>query len=89
MWLLFLCMSFELLTSQSGNFGSRVKWINVLSAGGPEDDMSDNEFQKHGRNRQAEGKTSFVQKRDKSTPSGDDDIVSDIFRKELLLEDLG
>ena len=41
---------------QSGNFGSRGKMDKcTFCAGGPEADMSDNEFQKYGRNRLAEG----------------------------------
>ena len=63
----------------------------TFCAGGPEADMSDNEFQKYGRNRLAEGKLPICAEMcsTKALLAGDGDIVSDIFRERVVARGCG
>jgi formate dehydrogenase iron-sulfur subunit len=63
----------------------------TFCAGGPEADMSDNEFQKYGRNRLAEGKLPICAEMcsTKALLAGDGDIVSDIFRERVVARGFG
>jgi formate dehydrogenase iron-sulfur subunit len=72
---------------QAGNFGSRGKMDKcTFCAGGPEDDMSDAEFIKYGRNRVAEGKLPICAEMcsTKALLAGDADDVSEIFRQRVV-----
>jgi len=77
---------------QAGNYGSRGKMDKcTFCAGGPEDDMSEAEFQKYGRNRLAEGKlpVSAEMCSTKALLEGDGDQVSNIFRERVVLRGFG
>ncbi len=65
--------------------------LHSKDLGGPEADMSDNEFQKYGRNRLAEGKLPICAEMcsTKALLAGDGDIVSDIFRERVVARGFG
>ena len=58
----------------------------TFCAGGPEKDMSADEFKKYGRNRLAEGKLPACAEMcsTKALLAGDGDVVADIFRTRVL-----
>ena len=77
---------------QAGNYGSRGKMDKcTFCAGGPEDDMSQSEFQKYGRNRLAEGKLPICAEMcsTKALLAGDGDQVSNIFRERVVARGFG
>ena len=77
---------------QAGNYGSRGKMDKcTFCAGGPEEDMSQSEFQKYGRNRLAEGKLPVCAEMcaTKALLAGDGDTVSNIFRERVVARGFG
>ena len=77
---------------QAGNFGSRGKMDKcTFCSGGPEEDNSNAEFQKYGRNRLAEGKLPLCAEMcsTKALLAGDGDIVSAIYRERIVARGFG
>ncbi|HEX2511034.1 MAG TPA: formate dehydrogenase, partial [Xanthobacteraceae bacterium] len=77
---------------QAGNFGSRGKMDKcTFCAGGPEEDGSEAEFQKYGRNRLAEGKLPLCAEMcaTKALLGGDGDVISDIYRERVVARGFG
>ncbi|PQM56679.1 MAG: formate dehydrogenase, partial [Rhodobacteraceae bacterium] len=77
---------------QAGNFGSRGKMDKcTFCAGGPEDDMSESEFQKYGRNRVSEGKLPVCAEMcaTKALLAGDADDVSAVYRERVVARGFG
>ena len=71
----------------NGNFGLRGKMDKcTFCAGGPEDNGSQAEFEKYGRNRLSEGKIPACAEMcsTKALLGGDGDVVADIFRTRVL-----
>jgi formate dehydrogenase iron-sulfur subunit len=58
----------------------------TFCAGGPEKDMSDEEFKKYGRNRLAEGKLPACAEMcsTKALLGGDGDVLADIYRERVV-----
>ena len=72
---------------QAGAFGLRGKMDKcTFCAGGPEKDMSDEEFRKYGRNRLAEGKLPACAEMcsTKALLGGDGDVLADIYRERVV-----
>jgi formate dehydrogenase iron-sulfur subunit len=72
---------------QAGAFGVRGKMDKcTFCAGGPEKDMSDEEFKKYGRNRLAEGKLPACAEMcsTKALLGGDGDVLADIYRERVV-----
>ncbi|MBW8313882.1 MAG: formate dehydrogenase, partial [Hydrogenophaga sp.] len=70
-----------------GTFGVRGKMHkSTFCAGGPEEHGSQDEFEKYGRNRLAEGKLPACAEMcsTKALIAGDGDVVADIFRTRVL-----
>ena len=77
---------------QAGNFGSHGKMDKcTFCGGGPEEDMSQAEFQKYGRNRLAEGKLPLCAEMCATNAllGGDGDVISDIYRERVVARDSG
>jgi formate dehydrogenase iron-sulfur subunit len=77
---------------QEGAFGQRGKMDKcTFCAGGPEEDASEAEFEKYGRNRLAEGKLPLCAEMcsTKALLAGDGDVVSDIFRNRVVVRGKG
>jgi formate dehydrogenase iron-sulfur subunit len=71
---------------QAGAFGVRGKMDKcTFCAGGPEDDHSEAEFKKYGRNRLAEGKLPACAEMcsTKALLGGDGDVIADIYRERV------
>ncbi len=72
---------------QTGNYGSRGKMDKcTFCAGGPEEDHSEAEFRKYGRNRIAEGKLPLCAEMcaTRALLGGDGDVVSNIYRERVV-----
>ncbi len=77
---------------QAGNFGGRGKMDKcTFCAGGPEDDHSEAERKKYGRNRIAEGKLPLCAELcpTKALLAGDGDEVADIYRERVAVRGFG
>jgi len=73
-------------------FGARGKMDKcTFCAGGPEENGSDAEFEKYGRNRLAEGKLPICAEMcsTKALLGGDADVLSDIYRERVLVRGKG
>ena len=71
---------------QAGAFGVRGKMDKcTFCAGGPEKDNSEDEFEKYGRNRLAEGKLPACAEMcsTKALLAGDGDVIADIYRERV------
>ena len=76
----------------AGNFGSRGKMDKcTFCAGGPEEDFSEAEFTKYGRNRIAEGKLPICAEMcsTKALLAGDSNEVSSIYRERIVARGFG
>ena len=76
----------------TGNFGGRGKMDKcTFCAGGPEDDHSQAELEKYGRNRIAEGKLPLCAEMcaTKALLAGDGDMVSTIYRERVMARGFG
>jgi formate dehydrogenase iron-sulfur subunit len=72
---------------QEGAFGARGKMDKcTFCAGGPEEDNSQAELDKYGRNRLAEGKLPLCAEMcsTKALLAGDGDVVADLFRTRVV-----
>ena len=77
---------------RAGNFGTRGKMDKcTFCAGGPEEDGSEAEFQKYGRNRLAEGKLPLCAEMcsTKALLAGDGDVVSRIYLERVAARGFG
>ena len=77
---------------QAGNFGTRGKMDKcTFCAGGPEEDGSEAEFHKYGRNRLAEGKLPLCAEMcsTKALLAGDGDVVSQIYIERVAARGFG
>jgi len=73
-------------------FGARGKMDKcTFCAGGPEENGSDEEFEKYGRNRLSEGKLPICAEMcsTKALLGGDADVLSDIYRERVLVRGKG
>lgn len=73
-------------------FGARGKMDKcTFCAGGPEENGSDAEFEKYGRNRLSEGKLPICAEMcsTKALLGGDSDVLSDIYRERVLVRGKG
>ncbi len=70
-----------------GLFGARGKMDKcTFCAGGPEEDLSEEEFKKYGRNRIAEGKLPLCAEMcaTKALLAGDGEVISEIYRERAM-----